>query len=130
MTLEEQLHQEMLNLYSRAGKETGYWGNYYLRAVKKNGGLATARNMLVPRINQTVHRGLQALIDAGRADELSVEAIVLRHEFRPLFTDAEIAEATKRLAALPSNTIKNPIPPESCAAVNPARIPAIRLTCR
>jgi 5-methylcytosine-specific restriction protein A len=113
MTLEEQLHQEMLNLYSRAGKETGYWGNYYLRSVKKNGGLATARKMLVPKKNQKVDSGLQALIDAGRADELSVEAIALRHEFRLLFTNAEIAEATKRLEALPLNTIKTQVSPES-----------------
>ncbi|HIJ81063.1 MAG TPA: hypothetical protein HPP76_05090 [Desulfuromonadales bacterium] len=113
MTLEEQLHQEMLNLYSRAGKETGYWGNYYLRSVKNHGGLATARKMLVPKKNQKIDKGLQALIDAGRADELSVEAIALRPEFRPLFTAAEIAEASNRIGALPSNTIKTPIAPES-----------------
>lgn len=113
MTLEEQLHQEMLNLYSRAGKETGYWGNYYLRSVKKNGGLATARKMLIPKENQKIDKGLQALIDAGRADELSVEAIALRHEFRPLFTVAEVAEATKRLAVLSPASIKSTILPES-----------------
>jgi 5-methylcytosine-specific restriction protein A len=113
MTIQERLHQAMLDLYTQAGKETGYWGNYYLRSVKRHGGLATARRMLVPKKNQKVDKGLQALIDAGRADELSVEAIVLRAEFSSLFTDSELAEASRRIGQLPEAIKKVAVPPES-----------------
>jgi len=113
MTIEEHLHQTMLNLYSQAGKETGYWGNYYLRSVRKHGGLATAKRMLIPKKNQKIDKGLQTLIDAGRADELSVEAIVLRSEFSTLFTDDELTEARKRIGTLPLNAKKTIVPPES-----------------
>jgi 5-methylcytosine-specific restriction protein A len=113
MSLEEQLHQAMLDLYKMAGKETGYWGNYYLRSVRKNGGLATARRMLVPKKNQKIDKGLQALIDAGRALDLSVESIALRPEFRTLFSEAEVAEARNRLSGLPNVEMKIDVPPES-----------------
>jgi hypothetical protein len=33
MSIEEELHQTLLDNYTRAGKEAGYWGNYFLRAV-------------------------------------------------------------------------------------------------
>ena len=80
MTIEERLHQAMLDIYPRAGKETGYWGNYYLRAVKRHGGLATAKRMLRPKKDDKLDKGLLSLIDAGRPD-LSVEAVVLSAEF-------------------------------------------------
>ncbi len=99
--VEQSLHDAMLALYRQAGKETGYWGNYYLRSVKRHGGLATAKRMLRPKENDKIDKGLQALIDAGRAHELSVEAIVLRPEFRALFTEEELAEAARRIEKLP-----------------------------
>ena len=33
MSLEKQLNEEMLAAFDKAGKETGYWGRYYLRSV-------------------------------------------------------------------------------------------------
>jgi hypothetical protein len=112
MTIEERLHQAMLDIYPRAGKETNYWGNYYLRAVKRHGGLATAKRMLRPKKDGKLDKGLLSLIDAGRRD-LSVEAVVLSAEFRALFTDEERAEASRRIESLPSYTKRKPVPPES-----------------
>ena len=87
----------MLSLFDQAGREVGYWGRYYLRDVKNKGGYETAKEMLVPRKGGDNHKGFQALVDSGRADELSVEAIVLRPEFRQLFSAEELAEARRRL---------------------------------
>jgi 5-methylcytosine-specific restriction enzyme A len=101
----------MLDLYSRAGRETGYWGYRYLGALKRHGGLATARRMLRPKRDDKIDAGLQKLIDAGRADELSVEAIVLRAEFRDLFTATELLEARRRLRLIPESARQRPIPP-------------------
>ena len=102
----------MLDIYTRAGKETGYYGNYYLRAVKRHGGLATAKRMLRPKKSGKLDKGLLALIDAGRPD-LSVEALLLSAEFRSLFTEEERAEAARRIASLPSFTQRVTVPPEN-----------------
>lgn len=111
MTLEEQLHEDMISAYSRAGKEVGYWGNYYLRSVKKNGGLATARRMLQSGHKGTIQKGLQALIDAGRPD-LSLEALVLQPKFVSLFTQDELSEAQSRLKAFPQAAFRKLVTPE------------------
>lgn len=34
MSIESDLHEAMLQLYQRAGREVGYWANYYLREVQ------------------------------------------------------------------------------------------------
>lgn len=109
---EQALHDELLANYDRAGRETGYWGNYFLRELRKKGGLATAKRMLKPLNTHDVTPGLQALIDAGRID-LSVEATVLKPEYRALFTSAEISEAQRRLDNLPAYVRRHPVPPES-----------------
>jgi hypothetical protein len=52
MTLSEQLDAAMRKAYVITGKETEYWGHYFLRSVKKNGGLATAKRMLSKTANR------------------------------------------------------------------------------
>lgn len=111
MTAEQELDAALLAAYRRAGKEVGYWGNYFLRSVRKNGGLATVRKMLRPTNRRALHKGLQALVDAGRPD-LSVEALVQRSPFASLFTADEIAEARSRLDKLPRAVFREPVPPE------------------
>ena len=111
MALEQELHKEMIAAYQRAGKETGYWGNYFLRSVKKDGGLLTAKRMLRPVKSKTIQKGLQALIDARRAD-LSLEALVLQPRFVSLFTKDEIDEAERRMKALPRHVFPQHISPE------------------
>lgn len=106
----QRLHDVMLNLFTEAGDETGYWGRYYLRDVRNKGGFETAREMLRPRkAGEKLHKGFQALMDSGRADELSVESIVLRDEFRFLFTTDELAEAERRLGKVLK---QKPVPPD------------------
>ena len=40
--LKEQFHQEMLQLYRKAGEEIGYWAHRFLQKVKRVGGLQAA----------------------------------------------------------------------------------------
>ena len=112
MTLADALHQTLLDNFTRAGRETGYWGRYFLRELRKKGGLATTQRMLLPSRPETIAPGFQALIDAGRTD-LSVEATALEPRFRTLFTEAELAEARKRLDGLPDYTRRRPTEPEA-----------------
>ncbi|WP_152533930.1 hypothetical protein [Pseudomonas syringae] len=49
MSVEEDFHRQMLDIYQHAGTEVGYWANYFLRGVKKHGGLHYARTALEKR---------------------------------------------------------------------------------
>lgn len=97
MTVEEQLHEELLSLFRRTGQATGYWPNYFWRAVRDKGGLAVAKKLLEPG---DVSSGFEKLIEARRVD-LSVEAIALTPPFDQLFSSEELAEARRRLDGLP-----------------------------
>lgn len=95
MNLEDELTAALIEGYQRAGNEVGYWGRRFLQAVRRNGGLSTARRMMAPR-NAGQRAGLDALLEASRPD-LTVEAIILQPKFRTLFSDAELSVATERL---------------------------------
>jgi 5-methylcytosine-specific restriction protein A len=85
--VEAKFHEQMLGLYWSAGNICGYWANYFLRSVRNNGGLACARKFLAkPGEPQP---GFLKLIEAGRPD-ITVEALVLKPEFRSLFTNWSI----------------------------------------
>ncbi len=62
--LEEQLTADFLDLYKKAGEEVGYWGRRFLQAVRRNGGYATVKRMLLPR-TMGQRAGLDALLEAG-----------------------------------------------------------------
>ena len=94
-TVELRFHQAMLDVYELAGRQTGYWANYFLRSVRANGGLATARDLLW---KSGTSKGFERLKKEGRLD-LSMEAVMLRPEFRELFSAEEAARASERLAA-------------------------------
>jgi hypothetical protein len=49
MSLKAELTKAFVYLYRVAGQEVGYWGRRFLQSVKRNGGLATAKRMLLPR---------------------------------------------------------------------------------
>lgn len=104
MALEDDLHEEMLALFDRAGKATGYWGTRYLQAVKRQRGLARAKEMLKPRTTSQ-RKGLDALLDAGRP-ELTLEALVLQPRFAELFTGPELAEARARLGKFETESVR------------------------
>jgi 5-methylcytosine-specific restriction enzyme A len=95
MSLQDDLHQAMIDVYYRAAEETGYRGSRYLQAVRRNGGLATAKRMLKPR-TKAQRAGLDRILEAGKPD-LTAEAVVLETRFRSLFTEEELAEAARRI---------------------------------
>ncbi|MFN5335061.1 MAG: HNH endonuclease [Bacteroidota bacterium] len=111
MKLEEQLHNAMLVMYTRAGKEAGYWGRRFLQSVKKNGGLSTARRMLQPTKQKAQLQGLHSLIKARRAD-LSLEYLVLQNPYSKLFKPNELTEAKRRLSKIPPQSMPAEISPE------------------
>ncbi len=111
MTLEDAFNRAMEEVYYRAGREAGYWANYFIRDLRQKGGLATAKSLLRPRAGPTLHAGLQALVDAGMT-HISVERLVLSEQFRGLFTQEELAEAQRRLTALPSHAERRRVPAE------------------
>lgn len=106
----KELTEALEQAYGRGGREAGYWGHYFLRSVRNNGGLATAKQLLKP--SRGVSKGFQALVDAGRPD-LSVEAVILNNpRFVGLFTDEEIAEARRRLDEFPGPVSRKKVPVE------------------
>lgn len=112
MDIETILHQEMISAYEKCGRETGYWGRYFLRSVKKHGGLTTAKRMLSKKLtNPAEQKGFNALIEAGRPD-LSLENLVLQPRFHSLFTKDELAEAKRRLDSVPSYARRKNVLPE------------------
>ena len=92
--LERRFEADMYEIYERAGVEVGYWATRYLQMLRRRGGLGTAKHLLH---SSATSDGYQALRDAGRLD-LTVEALVLRPEYEPLFDTAELGTAEKRLA--------------------------------
>ena len=110
--LEYELHNEMLHMYKLAGKETGYWGRYFLRSVRNNGGLETARKIIAKRNNsQNEQKGFQSLIEAGRPD-LSLEALILNPKYATLFNEEELKEARRRLENIPNYAKRNSVDPQ------------------
>ncbi|MDD3000951.1 MAG: HNH endonuclease [Candidatus Riflebacteria bacterium] len=94
-SIEEKLTNELIVLYRTTGEEIGYWGRRFLQSVKRNGGYATVKRMLKPR-TPLQRAGLDVLLDAGRPD-LTVEAIILKSEYKQLFTQEELKIASERL---------------------------------
>ena len=80
--------------YQRAGDELGYWAGRFRQMLARRGGLGTARQLLRVKLTSD---GYTRLRQAGRLD-LTVEAYMLRPEFAPLFTEAELEQASVRLA--------------------------------
>ena len=83
----------MLGLYERAKQEAGYTASAFLGMVSQMGPLGAARRLLrAPAVSD----GFANLWERGRLD-LTVEALVLRPEFAPLFTEEELGRARGRL---------------------------------
>lgn len=88
--------EAMRSVYTRALREAEYNATAYLRMLTERGPLDTARRLLA---SPTISAGFTALWQKGRLD-LTVEAIVLRSEFRQFFTDDELDTAHQRLEQL------------------------------
>jgi hypothetical protein len=91
--LVDRFDDAMVEIYHAAKRETGYVATRYLVMVREHGGLETARRLLEPG---RIHDGFAELLVRGRKD-LTVERLVLRPEFRELFTEEELREARDRL---------------------------------
>jgi 5-methylcytosine-specific restriction protein A len=93
--IEARFEQDMVEkVYRAAGRETGYWAGYFLRSVKRFGGVGAARRLLE---RGGVSQGLARLASLDRLD-LAMETLVLDPAYGPLFTDEERAIAARRLA--------------------------------
>ena len=112
MSLQDELDVAMHAAYQTAGRETGYWGKYFLRSLNHHGGLATAQRMLSKKLkNPSEQKGFRALIEAGRPD-LSLENLILQPRFRSLFTKEELEEAKRRLDTVPLYARRKPVDPD------------------
>jgi hypothetical protein len=103
--LERRFHDAMLDIFRLAGEATrkqrtdgtyvrGYWASYFLRGVRNHGGVAYAHQLLH---TEGTTDGFKRLTDEGRLD-LTMEALVLRPEFEPLFSAQERQVAASRFA--------------------------------
>jgi len=93
--LDDEFHHAMMAIYERE-KDYGYYATYFRQMLDQYGGVEAARRLLAER---EVQQGLMTLWEMGHLDN-SVEAHVIQSRFQPLFTEAEIAEARRRLAEL------------------------------
>src|SRR5262245_3493233 len=92
--LEARFENDMIEtVYRRTGRETGYWASYFLRAVKQHGGVTAAKRLLEAK---GVSKGLFTLREKDRLD-LAMETLVLKPEYRSLFTDEDRVVAARRL---------------------------------
>jgi 5-methylcytosine-specific restriction enzyme A len=94
--LDHPLTRVLYENYRRTGEEAGYWASYFLRELKKRGGLETAKRILAKPDGSGVTKGFIALDRAGLI-ELTVEAVALSPEFSHLFTPKELETAHRRL---------------------------------
>ena len=92
--LELEFDNEMMGLYTRAKKETGYNATRFIQMLNEHRGLQTARILIHA---ETVSDGYTKLWELRRLD-LAVEALVIKPRYKSLFTEGERAIALKRLS--------------------------------
>ena len=90
---EKKFHQAMIDLYEITKKECGYKAVRFLQKVCTEGGLAAAKQFISKPGGAD---GFRRLWECDRLD-LSIEAYVLKPEYRELFTDEERALCRERL---------------------------------
>ena len=93
--LQAEFHEAMGDVL-RTSAEVDPFTVYSIKRLEKESGLLVAKRLLSERGQPT---GLLRLWKNDRL-ALSVEVLVLRPEFRVLFSDDELREASKRLVAL------------------------------
>ena len=91
--IEASFHSAMLNIYEEAKNQCNYNATYFLRMVNEMGGLEAAKRLLSTDAPQY---GFTKLWECSRLD-ISVEYLVLKPEFKSLFTKEELKTARMRL---------------------------------
>ena len=94
--LELQFQNEMLYTY-REAKKLGYKPGIFLDMIATYGAVETAKKLLATE--DYIQEGIKRLWELKRLD-LSMEASVIKSEYKSLFTDKELATAHKRLKEL------------------------------
>lgn len=90
---EKRFDTEMMNIYQRARDEAKYNATRYLHMVIEQGGLRAAQTLIhSPQVSE----GYTALWERKRLD-LTVEALILKPDWRELFTSEELDIAQQRL---------------------------------
>lgn len=97
--LESNFEAEMIRFYKEASK-LGYNATRFLDMFYEFGGVNSAKKLLAKE--KYIQEGVIKLWELGRLD-LSVEALVLKPEYKDLFSEAELATAKKRLNELNYN---------------------------
>lgn len=97
MNLEQRFELHIREQHRIAKQATGYKAPAFLKMVNERGALQTAHNLLVGKTK--IHEGLIQLVIHNRLD-LSLEANVIKPEWRPLFSTKEIETAITRLKQL------------------------------
>jgi hypothetical protein len=90
--LEKRFHKAMIGIYEEA-KKNGYTPSYFLRMIADHGAVETARQLVN---SEKPSDGFTRLYLRGRLD-LSVEALIEKPDWWPLFTKSEREKAKKRL---------------------------------
>lgn len=93
--LEVQFHEAMLEIY-RVAADRGYYATRFKQLVENRGGVGAAKWLLA---KEGVTNGLTKLQELDLLEH-SVEATVLQERFHPLFMEAELQEARRRLEQL------------------------------
>jgi hypothetical protein len=91
--LENKFNKEMMNIYFTAKKELKYSATRFMQLVSDKGGVQAAKQ-LISKDGGTY--GFEILWEHKRLD-LSVEAAVLKEEYRQLFTEDERNLCIERL---------------------------------
>jgi hypothetical protein len=95
MTLEDEFTAALRGTIDVA-RQRHYIPHYFIQMLDTYGGMETARRLIAAREPQA---GLMKLWELGLLDE-SMEAVMLRQQFQPLFSADELAEARRRLEEL------------------------------
>ena len=90
---ERKFNIAMKDIYETAKRECGYTATRFMQLVAEKGGVAAAKQ-LIRKAGGT--DGFATLWEHGRLD-LSVEACILKDEYKELFTDEEREICKKRL---------------------------------
>ena len=83
--LERKFNIDMINIYRKAKRELNYSATRFMQLITEKGGLIAAKQ-LISKDGGT--SGFATLWEMGRLD-LSIEAHVLKPEYKELFTEEE-----------------------------------------
>lgn len=91
--IEESFHNDMFAIYEKSGRSVGYWPHRFLQKVKRSGGIASAKYWL---LKPGVSEGFKRLAKEKKL-ELAMENLILRPEYKELFSEDDRAVARRRL---------------------------------